>query len=300
MQCADGNWNQNETIRLLTSRASCRDFTDEKIPQDVLNAILNAGIHAPTGGNLQPCSIVKVENQNTRARLAKLCGDQGFIAKAPVNLIFCIDWRRLERWASLEAAPFSATQSFRHFWISFQDTVICAQNICTAADAVGLGSCYVGTVLECFRDLRELLELPDGVFPVVLLAIGYPRERPMPRRKLGVDVMVHDEVYHELEAEELLQAFEAKYEGFALEATEERKAILEEVCKAVHGEAFAADCLERIGDAGHINAAQYRFGLHYRADRLPNRNEDLVRATEEAGFSWFKHADMLAEKDGRN
>lgn len=297
MKYANGNLNQNETIRLLTLRASCRDFADDKIPQDVLNAVLNAGIHAPTGGNLQPYSIVKVANEKTRARLATLCGGQGFIAKAPVNLIFCIDWRRLERWASLEAAPFSATQSFRHFWISFQDTIICAQNICTAADAVGLGSCYVGTVLECFRDLRELLELPDGVLPVVLLAIGYPRERPMPRRKLGIDVMVHDEVYHELEAEELLQAFEAKYEGFALEATEERKAVLEEVCKAVHGEEFAADCLEQIGETGHINAAQYRFGLHYRADRLPNRNEDLVQATEEAGFNWFKRANTLVDKD---
>lgn len=295
MNCANGYANGNETLRLLTSRASCRDFSDKKIPQETINAVLNAGIHAPTGGNLQPYSIIKVENHDMRIRLAEFCGDQGFIAKAPVNLVFCIDWHRLERWASLEDAPFSATQSFRHFWISFQDTVICAQNICTAADAVGLGSCYIGTVLECLRELRELLELPNGVLPVVLLAIGYPRERPMPRRKLGADVVVHDEVYRDLDAEELLRAYENKYEGFALEATEERIAILEEVCKAVHGDEFAVECLERVREAGLINAAQYRFGLHYRADKLPDGNEDLVRATEEAGFNWFKRADMFVD-----
>lgn len=77
------------TLRLLMERASCRDFTDAKIPPHVLQEILADGIQAPTGGNLQPYSIIKIEEQTTKDRLAKLCEDQLFIARAPVDLLFC-------------------------------------------------------------------------------------------------------------------------------------------------------------------------------------------------------------------
>jgi len=149
-------------------------FRDQTIPPDILETVLAAGLHAATGGNLQPYSIIQVEAEGSRQELAKL-GDQAFIADAPVSLLFCIDYHRLARWADLLDAPFSATRSFRHFWIAFQDTIICAENICTAADALGLGSVYIGTVLEYFVRLREMFRLPDGVFPVVLLCLGYPR-----------------------------------------------------------------------------------------------------------------------------
>ncbi len=180
----------NETIRLLLERSSCRSFYDKKIPEDVLDQILDAGNHAATGGNLQPFSVIKIENEATKRRLTELCGDQEFIFTAPVDLLFCLDWYRLRRWAEIETAPFTATSSFRHFWISFQDTLIAAQNICTAADALGLGSVYVGTVLECFRELRKMFDLPNGVFPVVLLSLGYPKARPLPKKKLGIGTIV--------------------------------------------------------------------------------------------------------------
>ncbi len=164
----------NQTMQLLIERASCRSFSDRKIPDETMHLLFEAATHAPTGGNLQPFSIIKIENEATKKEVTRLCGDQEFISTAPVDLLFCIDWHRLDRWAELEIAPFTATSSFRHFWIAFQDTIIAAQNLCTAADSVGLGSVYVGTVLECFRELREMLELPDGVFPVVLLAWDIP------------------------------------------------------------------------------------------------------------------------------
>jgi nitroreductase len=199
----------NETMKLLIERASCRNFLHKKIPRKKLHSILEAGIHSPTGGNLQPYSIIKIENKKMKQKLAKMC-HQEFIARASVDLLFCIDWRRLERWAQLEVAPFTATSSFEHFWISFQDTIICAQNICTAADAMGLGSVYIGTVLGWCRELKKIFTLPHGVFPIVLLCIGYPKKRPIPRKKLGIDVVVHNERYHELSDRKLIKAFHDK------------------------------------------------------------------------------------------
>jgi FMN reductase [NAD(P)H] len=278
----------NETMRLLLERSSCRSFSDRKIPPEVLHAVLEAGIHAPSGGNLQPYSIIQVEDPATKQRLDDLNENQMFIAAAPVDLIFCIDWHRLKRWAELEDAPFTADCSFRHFWISFQDTIIAAQNICTAADAMGLGSVYVGTVLECFRQIRQLLALPDGVFPVVLLSLGYPKERPKPKRKLGIDVIVHNEKYRDADDRKLLSQFAEKYPGGSREITPERLDVIERVCREVGGDELARTCLARIRRDGHINMAQHYFGLHYRADIMPLGNDDFLRVMKEFGFGWFE------------
>ncbi len=292
----DGSAYPNETMKLLIERASCRNFSDEKIPPDVLQLVLEAGVHAATGGNLQPYSIIKIEDEETRQKLAEWC-DQAFIRKAPTLLLFCIDWHRIERWAHLEVAPFTATSSFRHFWISFQDTMICAQNICTAADALGLGSVYIGTVLEFFPELQKVFQLPKGVFPVVLLCLGYPKTRPRPRRKLGVEVIVHAERYHEMADQELLDAFNEKYPGHRVQITEERLETIAEVCREVHGEEFARRCVERIREMGYINPVQRYFGLHYRANALPKSNNDYLKLMEEFGFNWFKTYQPFEEQD---
>jgi len=279
----------NQTMKLLIERASCRDFSHRKIPPDVLQLILEAGIHAPTGGNLQPYSVIKIEDDETKQKLAEL-GIQSFITKAPVSLLFCIDWRRNERWASLEVAPFTATSSFRHFWISFIDTVICAQNMCTAADSMGLGSVYIGTIIDLLTDIQNLFKLPKRVFPVVLICMGYPEVKPQPRKKHGVDVVVHSERYHELQDEELINAFNKKYLNYRekFEITEERLEQIFEVCKEVHGEEFAKRCVDRIKENGYINTAQYYFGLHYQANLMPTENDAFLGLMEEFGFDWFK------------
>jgi FMN reductase [NAD(P)H] len=248
---------------------------------------LEAGIHAPTGGNLQPYSIIKIEKEMTRKKLARLCG-QPFIARAPVNLLFCIDFHRLERWARLETAPFTATSSFRHFWIAFQDTVICAQNICTAADSLGLGSVYIGTVLEFIPKLRAMLGLPKGVFPVVLLCVGFPKARSEPRRKLNVEVMVHNERYKELSDRKLSAVCNTKYADIRIDITDQRLRRIERVCRKVHGAEFARECINRIRANGYISMVHFYFGLHYVADFMASGNEKLIKLAEQAGFGWFR------------
>jgi len=280
----------NETMRLLTERASCRFFSARSVPRDVLRTVLEAGTHAPTAGNLQPYSIIRIESLETRGRLAELCR-QKFIGEAPINLLFCIDLHRLERWAELEIAPFTATSSFRHFWISFQDTMICAQTICIAADAMGLGSVYIGTVLEIFPQIREMLQLPKGVFPVVLLCLGYAERKATPRKKLGVDTIVHEEKYREIDDNTLLQAFNQKYSGQddrRLDITDERLNTIIQVCRNVRNEDFAEKCVQRIKEKDFITSAQRYFGLHYRADKMPEGNMEYLSIMEASGFNWFK------------
>lgn len=278
----------NETMRLLLERSSCRSFEDRPIPEDILHQILEAGVHAPTGGNLQPFSIIVVEDAERKETLARLNEDQLFMADAPVNLVFCIDWHRIERWAALSCAPFAAKRSFRHFWISFQDTIIAAQNIGTAADALGLGSVYIGTIMDRIPEHCDLLGLPDGVLPVVILTMGYPKVRPAPKRKLALEVLVHRERYREMSDKELQAAFEAKYPALRRDVTPERLAQIEEVGAAVHGENFARKCVETVHRNGYINAAQYYFALHYRADLMAGGTSQFLDVVRGRGFDWFE------------
>ncbi len=82
--------------------------------------------------------------------------------------------------------------------------------------------------------------------------------------------------------------FETKYPGWKKEATPERLAEIEQVCRDVHGDEFAAKCLARIKQTGHINAIQNYFGLHYRADQMPLGNEEYLKLMREFGFGWFE------------
>jgi hypothetical protein len=205
-----------------------------------------------------------------------------------VLLLFCLDLHRNERWAKLEVAPFSATSSFRHFWVSFQDTIICAQSICTAADSMGLGSVYIGSVIDNPEDIETMFKLPKGVFPVVLLCLGYPKVRPKPANKLGPDVVVHSESYSQLEDQQLLSAYGKKYKDMKLPLTNERLEKILKVCRIVHGREFEEKCAERMKTDGFVNRAQHYFGLHYRADLMPKGNDQYLKIMEESGFNWFK------------
>lgn len=282
----------NETMQLLYERASCRTFEDKEIDEDVLNEVITAGLHAATGGNLQPYAIIKITQDETKKRLVDECHMQNIVANAPVNLLFCIDWRRIGRWSEACNAPFVATKSYRHFWIALQDAIICAQNICTAADSVGLGSVYIGTVESCFMELKSIFDIPEGVFPVVLLSLGHPKKYPAPANKLGIEALVHEEKYKDLSIDRLKELHDEKYEHKTLPLTESRLSEIHEVACDVGGKEYADEMVSKITEVGHINIAQRYFGLHYKANWSCIGNEGFIKTLLAYGFLWIKGEDF--------
>jgi FMN reductase [NAD(P)H] len=242
---------------------------------------------------MQPYSVIKIEEEATKRRIFEFDGSmQKQILNAPVDLVFCIDMRRNKRWSEIEVAPFTATSSFEEWWIAFQDTCIFMHTVCVAAEAMGLGTVYIGTVYWYFDRLRELLEMPEGVFPVVLLCMGYPAgERPKPRRKLPPRVVVHDERYSDLPDRELIEALNAKH-GDELKVTDERLEALRKVSTAVHGSDFADRVLAKVRENGYISMVQYLYALAYVADDGVRNNERYLRLLRDAGFDWFERYEL--------
>ncbi len=179
----------------LASRKSVRVFEDKDIDEETRAEILEAAFQAPTAGNQQLYSIIDVRAQAVKERLAELCDHQGFIAKAPMVLVFladCEKWRVAYAEAGIESRPAGKGDVL----LAFADAAIAAQNAVTAAWALGVGSCYIGDVLERHEAMVELLKLPRQAMPAVMVVFGYPterqRRRPKPLRMPAEQVVMRD------------------------------------------------------------------------------------------------------------
>jgi nitroreductase len=172
----------NQTLNELYLRKSTRVFEPRPIPIEAKNQILKAAIEAPTAGNQSLYTILDIEDQNIKEELALSCDDQAFIAKAPMVLIFLAD---CQKW--LDAYAFAKTD-FRKpglgdLILACEDALIAAQNAVVAAESLGIGSCYIGDILENHDKHVELLELEGFVFPVTMLVFGYPTQQQRDRVK---------------------------------------------------------------------------------------------------------------------
>jgi nitroreductase len=278
-----------DVMGVLLDRSSLRQFADREIEREVMDEILEAGVRSASGGNLQPWSTILIRDPEARNRLAEMC-TQEFMAKAPVHLLFCLDMHRDEIIAKAGAAPYAATSAFRHFWISFQDVVIAAQSMCTAADMTGLGSVYIGTVMEFGAETRAMFGLPDGVYPVVLVCMGYPAEdaERKPARKFPRHYLVHEEKYAEPDPTALWNDY-LEREGNSLTPINERtEGIFRASCSVTVDDGFAEECMERARAQGGFNPAQRRFGIHYPACAMPCNNLDMIEVMRKAGLRFFE------------
>ena len=195
----------NEILRSLYERKSVRAFTGEAIRPEYKKAILEAAAEAPTAGNQQLYTILDITDQGLKERLAVLCDNQPFIAKADMVLIFLADCRKWYRAFSFEGLAARAPGP-GDLMLAASDANIAAQNAVCAAESLGIGSCYIGDIMENMELLRELLKLPRWVFPAAMLVFGYPtpqqKERPKPRRCV-MEHIVHENGYRDMEETEL-------------------------------------------------------------------------------------------------
>lgn len=200
---------ENEVLRQLTARRSVRVFTGQPIPEQDRLAILEAAAQAPTAGCQQLYTIIEVRDPDRKRQLADSCDHQPFIAEAPLVLVFCADglkWYEGYRAAGAEPRPLGVGDLL----LAVDDALIAAQNAVTAAWSLGIGSCYIGDIMENREQQKAILALPDRVFPAAMVVFGYPTEqqasRPKPRRE-ALSHIVHVDAYRPPEEAELRQMF---------------------------------------------------------------------------------------------
>jgi nitroreductase len=199
-----------DTIKVLTGHESIRSFDPSPIASEVLEAILVSARSAPTSSNLQAYSIIVVEDEERRARMAHLVGDQRYVAEAPVLLIFCADVSRLQYLAERQDHTFAA-DNLEMFLTASIDASLALQNALVAAESLGLGAVPIGSVRNEPSLVAEELALPAGVFAVAGLTIGYPNPgvRRGAKPRLPSESVVHREQYSAENLEQQVSAYDA-------------------------------------------------------------------------------------------
>jgi len=199
----------NETIKQLFDRKSVRVFTDEPITEEEKRLILESALQAPTAGNMALYSIIDVQDQTIKEELAKRCDHQPFIAKAPLVLVFLADY---QKWYDMfqEYTPKVPCLEESDLFLAMEDCLIAAQNAVVAAESLGIGSCYIGDILENFEMNQELLNLPKYAVPCAMVVFGRPTDQQKRRvkpRRFALEDLVHVNYYHQKTLEETKQMF---------------------------------------------------------------------------------------------
>jgi len=194
---------------ILLKRRTVRKYTHEAVDDNLLNDILNMGCRASTTGNMQVYSIIVTKDKEIKQQLAPSHFNQRMITEAPVVLTFCADFNRFDKWCRLRKAE-PGYDNFLSFITAAIDALLVAQTVCIAAEARGLGICYLGTTTYMAHKIIETLRLPSGVVPVTTVTLGWPDGLPEQVDRLPLDAVVHNEVYKDYSSDTIEALYSEK------------------------------------------------------------------------------------------
>ena len=188
-----------ETVK---NRRSIRKYAGKPVDEELLRRLLEVSERTQTMGNMQLYSVVVTRSEEVKKRLAPAHFNQPMVKTAPAVLTFCIDLRRFSKWCEQRKAE-PGYNNFEWFVTGAVDALLVAQTFCVAAEEKGLGICYLGTTTYNPQMIIEALELPELVFPITTVTVGWPAETPAQVDRLPLGAIVHEETYHDYTPEDI-------------------------------------------------------------------------------------------------
>jgi nitroreductase len=182
------------TLARILARRTHRRYSEKAVPEGLVDLLLATALSASAKSDYQQTSVIKVKDRGKRDRLAALIPSMPWIGAAPVFLVFCGDARRLQRIAQLRGKPHPAGR-LENFFNAAIDAALAMQTFVLASEAVGLGCCPISVLRNHADAVGEILALPDGVFPVAGLCVGYPAAAGFVSLRLPPSVAVHTDRY---------------------------------------------------------------------------------------------------------
>ncbi|MGE0416488.1 MAG: nitroreductase family protein [Acetobacteraceae bacterium] len=183
-----------DAIAPLLDRRVVRRYTDQDVPEPLLAGLLAAAQSAPAKSDLQQYSVVVMRDKPRIKQIADWIGTMDWIATAPVFLVWCGDMRRGQRLCEMHGMP-HANNNMDTFLNTAVDCSLAMAQFMMAAEMVGLGTCPISYVRSHIERVSPLLGLPEGVYPVAGLTVGWPVFRRPTAMRLPQSVVVHQERY---------------------------------------------------------------------------------------------------------
>jgi nitroreductase len=193
----------------LLNRRTIRKYSSRPVEDKLLNEIIKKGCRASTTGNMQVYSIIITRDIDRKKELAPSHFNQKMVTEAPVVLTFCADFNRFNKWCT-ESNADPGYNNFLSFFTAAIDALLVAQTVCIAAEAEGLGICYLGTTTYMAQNIIEVLKIPKGVVPVTTITLGWPDEKPEQVDRLPLEAVIHHETYKDYSQEDIKRYYSEK------------------------------------------------------------------------------------------
>ncbi len=194
---------------VLLNRKTIRRYSAKNIDDKLLENLLMEGCRASTTGNMQVYSVIITRDPSKKNELAPLHFNQSMVTEAPVVLTFCADFNRFNKWCRERNAE-PGYDNFLSFFTAAIDVLLVAQTLCIAAEARGLGICYLGTTTYMAQEIIKVLNLPKGVVPVTTVTLGWPAEKPEQVDRLPLEAVIHEEIYHDYSSGDIERYYSEK------------------------------------------------------------------------------------------
>jgi len=199
-------------VDLIMNRASVRQYEDRDVPDETLWKLARAAQQAPFTGQMY--AFIYTRDKDKKESLSKYLG--GFIKQAPVFVLFCLDFRKLEKFIAFKGRENKAND-VQMLFLGIQDVSYAAMNFVMAAEALGLGTCFFGSAPMIEPLLTGMFKLPERVYPLVGMVVGYPAKKPAARSRIPTSCVLFRDEYHDLVEDEVKQAMDVMDAGLIRE-----------------------------------------------------------------------------------
>lgn len=198
-----------EALARMLSHRTHRTYADKPVDENLLRLLFACALSAPSKSDLQQADIVYVRDPEKRRAFAELIPSMPWVESAPVFLVFCGNNRRLRQVSELHGETF-ANDHLDAFFNAAVDAGIVLASFIHAAEAAGLGCCPISVVRNHAEAVNGLLELPEWVFPVAGMCVGYPAAEGHVNHRLPLEVTVHTDRFEETDSERKIAAYDAR------------------------------------------------------------------------------------------
>ena len=196
-------------MQTINTRRSIRRYQDKDVDNTLLTRLIKEAERTQTMGNLQLYSVVVTRSEELKAKLAPAHFNQPMVTGAPMVLTFCADYRRTTLWAEQRQAT-PGYDNPLSFVNAMTDALLFCQTFCNLAEEEGLGCCFLGTTVYQPQSIIDTLQLPELVFPVATITLGWPDENPPLSDRLPVSTIIHEETFHDYSVADIDKAYAYK------------------------------------------------------------------------------------------
>jgi FMN reductase [NAD(P)H] len=196
-------------LRRVLVRRTQRRYADRAVPDSLVRLLLAAAFSASSKSDFQQASCLWLKERGRRDRLAALFPDMPWIGAAPVFLVFLGDARRLERLGTLRGHALD-NGALEGFFNAAVDAALALQSCVLAAETLGLGTCPISVLRNRIAEVAEIIGLPDKVFPVAGLCLGYPAQSGFVSMRLPLAATVHVDCYDDTGLAEAVESYDRR------------------------------------------------------------------------------------------